>query len=58
MGTYEVIKMHTLLHKETVLSCCSCFEMCMFFLCWPTFETGHLYTNLEQRLLKSLAFVS
>lgn len=38
MGTYEVLKMHTLFHKETVLSGCQCFEICMFFLCWPTLK--------------------
>lgn len=57
MGLYEVVKMHMLLHKETALTCCPCFEMCVSFLCWPTFETGHLYADLEQRWFKSLAFV-
>lgn len=40
MGTYKFIKVHACLQKETILVVANILKY-VFFLCWPTFETGH-----------------
>lgn len=44
MGTYKFIEVHTCLHKETVVVAANVLKY-VLFLCWPTFETGHVYIN-------------
>lgn len=53
MEKYQVVKMHTFLHKDPCFEVCVCVSVC-FLLCWSTTETGHLHTNLEQELLDGI----
>lgn len=55
MGTYKFIEVHTCLHKETAVVAANVLKY-VLFLCWPTFETDHVYINMKQGLLKNMSF--